>query len=112
MRGSYCFGVLAAAVVLLSGCGDDRVSRAVGARCDFDRECDEECHRGDDYPGGFCSVSCRTDDDCPEDTVCAPQREGGICLFPCTEDAGCKWLGATWECKSQVGASSMVCLGD
>lgn len=108
---------LVSALVVLGGlavgCADSSVSRAVGARCDYDRECDGRCLTGGDYPGGLCSIACRDDDDCPSSSRCAPQRAGGICLLACDDDAQCRDLmGSTWECKSQVGASGMVCLGD
>jgi hypothetical protein len=91
--------VLGACGMLVGGCGGEAVSRAVGARCDLDRECDERCLApGADYPGGFCTVSCDTTPDCPGDAVCA-DLEGGVCLFNCVGDADCGFLGTAWTCQ-------------
>ncbi|HRC55842.1 MAG TPA: hypothetical protein PKU97_07955 [Kofleriaceae bacterium] len=106
----WVFTVLALASV--AGCADAPVSRAVGARCDTDRECDERCYTGGDFPGGFCSIGCRSDTDCPQDARCARQLAGGICLLSCADNAACEFLGPAWECQALSGASGKVCLGD
>ncbi len=111
-RTALLLALAGAAAAWLVGCADSDVSRAVGARCDTDRECSESCYTGGDFPGGFCSVHCRDDGDCPGDTRCAPQLEGGICLFACRSDSDCDFLGSRWSCESQQGASGNVCLGD
>ncbi|MCE9579764.1 MAG: hypothetical protein K8W52_41995 [Deltaproteobacteria bacterium] len=86
------------AAVVFAACGDDPVSRAVGARCDLAAECDERClGPGGDWPGGFCTVSCDTSDDCPGEAACVA-NEGGVCLFVCAIDADCAFLGTGWGC--------------
>ncbi len=103
---------LAAAVLLVSmlllGCGKSDVSRTLGARCESERECDDLCLTGDDFPDGFCSVSCDSDDDCPDDARCV-RHQGGRCLFACDRDEDCEFLGDKWECKDESNASGQVC---
>ena len=92
------------------------MSRAVGARCDDNSECDERCQSGSDYPGGFCTVSCDSDGDCPSGSRCVA-RDSGICLFGCRieDEAPCSFLGVGWECESEdaIGDGEVtVCTGD
>ena len=97
--------------VAASGCGSSDVTRAVGARCASERECDELCLTGGDYPDGFCSLRCEDDGDCPGDTRCA-REQGGVCLFKCEEDNECEFLGEKWDCEGAPNASGRVCRGD
>lgn len=110
MRGLSVWVCLALAGA--AACADSEVSRVLGARCDSDRECDQRCETGNDFPGGFCSLHCRTDGDCPDGARCAPQLEGGVCLVACRGNSDCDFLGSRWGCVSQSGASGNVCLGD
>ena len=108
--------IVIAATGALCACGSSDVSRAVGARCDSDSECDERCQSGDDYPGGFCTVSCDRDDDCPSGSQCIA-RDSGICMLGCRIEAedGCGFLGVGWRCESVAAVSEgevTVCIGD
>ena len=110
-------GVLGAvaAVATLGSCQSSDVSRAVGARCSTNSECDQRCLApGTDYPGGFCTTACNSRNDCPNGSTCA-DREGGICLFECTVETDCEFLGANWHCKAADlrggGIKVMVCAG-
>ena len=104
-------------IALAAACGDDGVSRAVGARCEAARDCDERCLAPDaDYPGGFCTISCESSDDCPSDATCV-DTEGGICLFSCVDDPGCTFLGPGWACRERdlranPDTKVKVCRGD
>ena len=110
-------GVLGAVATLgtLGACQSSDVSRAVGARCSVNSECDQRClPPGTDYPNGFCTTACTSRNDCPNGTTCA-DREGGICLFECTVETDCEFLGANWHCKAADlrggGIKVMVCAG-
>ena len=101
---------------VLAGCGDDDVSRSLGARCDRVDECDDRClGPSGDYPEGFCTVDCTTSSDCPDVGECV-DREGGVCLFPCTSDDSCRFLGPGWTCHEDSrhddpAQKVMVCRG-
>lgn len=103
-------------IVLVAACGDDGVSRAVGARCDTERDCDERCLAPSTaYPDGFCSLSCESSDACPSDATCA-DVEGGVCLFSCVFPEDCAFLGPGWTCREQdlrvdPSRKVKVCLG-
>lgn len=98
----------------LVACDSSDVSRAVGARCDRDTECDERClEPHPDWPDGFCTLSCDSDVDCPADTACI-EDEGGVCTFRCAGEADCAFLGAGWTCQTRNGkpeGTVMVCRG-
>jgi hypothetical protein len=105
---------LALALVLLASCQNADVSRAVGARCDTNADCDTKCLVPDgDWPGGFCTMLCDSDTNCPEGTRCIDQ-DGGVCAFACTTDPDCTFLGA-YTCQSRDshggGAKVDVCRG-
>lgn len=107
-------GMLGASVAL-GACQSSDVSRAVGARCSVNSECDQRClPPGTDYPGGFCTSACNGRSDCPTGATCA-DREGGICLFECSVETDCEFLGAGWHCKAVDlrggGIKVMVCAG-
>jgi len=81
------------------------VSRAVGARCDRNSECDQRCLPPSQYPGGFCTLACDTNDACPGRSVCADidtsvnaEEVDGVCLFPCSNASFCEFLGEGWDC--------------
>lgn len=103
---------LAVIAVIALGCQSSDVTRAIGARCSSDHECDERCLTGDDFPDGFCSVSCDNDGDCPSDTRCVKDQGQGSCLFRCDDDDDCSYLGQKWECEGAQNASGRVCRGD
>lgn len=102
--------VLAAAAC---GHGDGDIDEVIGDSCSDDRDCEERCFIGGDFPGGFCSRACSTDNDCPADTFCMSES-GGVCMFACpTFD--CARLGPGWECRSesrQNGGDVNVCSGN
>ena len=106
-------GLLALA---LFSCGDDNITREVGARCDQKSDCEEICLVGENFPGGFCSTSCFNDDDCTGDSLCVDFSEIGVCLFSCTQSTGCEFLGPGWECVEAQSSSSedtaQVCRGE
>ena len=97
------------------------MTRAVGARCDNDTDCDDTCQDGDDYPGGFCTLSCDSSEGCPKGARCV-DRDNGICLFGCipTEPGSaandCSFLGVGWRCETKNarddGREVTVCVGD
>ena len=100
--------------LLVGACGHDDgdIDETIGAECVDDRDCDDRCYQGGDFPGGFCSQACATDNDCPVDAYCMEQ-EGGVCMFVCPE-FDCNRLGPGWECKSkhrQNGGDISVCSG-
>ncbi len=101
---------LAMAVVLMLGCSTSDVSRSLGARCESERECDELCLMGNNFPDGFCSVTCESDADCPDDARCV-RGQGGRCLFRCNDDDDCQFLGDEWDCENESNASGRVCRG-
>lgn len=106
------FVILCALFVTACGHGDGDIDETVGAVCSSDRQCDDKCFMGGDFPDGFCSLSCATDNDCPDDTFCM-EAQGGVCMFACP-DFDCSRLGATWECKSKKrenGGEITVCSG-
>lgn len=106
----------ALALVLLlfifTGCGDTEDDRLVGAECRGDRDCEEMCLQGNDYPGGFCSMRCGHSRDCPDSTACV-EKDRGVCLFRCDRDSDCP---RGWECEDlrREGQSGKthVCIGD
>lgn len=108
---------IAVLLALLAGCGDDEVSRTLGARCDRPADCADRClGPSGDYPDGFCSVDCASSGDCPRDGECV-DREGGVCLFACRGDVDCEFLGPGWTCKeddlrADPARKVMVCRGD
>jgi hypothetical protein len=75
------------------GCyGEDIVGNhgvLVGGPCGGDRDCDDVCLGGGDFPGGTCSVECRDDRDCPRGTACI-DKKGGVCLLLCDRNADCR----------------------
>lgn len=106
------FGCLLA-FSLATACGNDGVGNDgayVGGSCQDDRDCDEECLRGGDFPDGTCSVSCKVDDDCPSGTYCI-DKEGGQCLLSCDRPADCRG-GYTCKGENNKGHSgeSLVCI--
>lgn len=101
-------------LLFLVGCGRDPgdVDSYIGATCSTDRDCDERCYLGGNFPGGFCSITCRSDNDCPSDTVCI-DHEGGVCMFLCSE-FDCARLGRGWACHDEdrvSGGKDIVCSG-
>jgi hypothetical protein len=106
---------LAVLALWIAACGENDVSRMIGARCDDSDECDGRCLTPDDSaPGGFCTLPCDDDSDCPDDAACV-EAEGGVCLFTCRSEAGCSFLGAGWSCLEsdrRPEGTVMVCRGE
>jgi len=104
--------MLCALLVGACGHGDGDIDETIGATCKDDRDCDQNCVMGGDFPGGFCSLNCDTDNACPDDSFCM-EAEGGICQFACPA-FDCDRLGPGWECKSKKrrnGGETSVCSG-
>lgn len=102
-------------LVLAGACQSSDVSRALGARCATDSDCDEKClEPSADWPGGFCTLICDTDDDCPGGSRCTTEDDG-VCEISCGSDADCAYLGAytcvAYDSKGG-GTKVMVCRGD
>lgn len=94
--------LVAIALVFAAGCQSSDVSRAVGARCDTDRDCDDRClGPSSDFPAGFCTLTCANDDDCPGDTACVDEEGTGVCLYLCQTDPGCAFLGNGYTCQER-----------
>jgi hypothetical protein len=103
------FGLLVGAC----GHGDGDIDETVGDSCATDRDCDDRCFTGGDFPGGFCSLGCSSDNDCPGDTYCM-ESSGGVCMFACPA-FDCSRLGPGWRCdneKRRNGGEISVCTGD
>jgi len=87
----------------------------VGGRCSKDGDCAERCARGNDFPGGYCTVTCRRDADCPSGTLCI-EKNDGICLVPCSGQVSCAGFGPEYRCDN-LGRQGMkdvdadVCVG-
>ena len=93
----------------LVACQDSAVSRALGAECTTDHQCDDVCATGGAWPDGLCTLSCMTDADCPSEAACIGDL-GGICAFRCAADPNCAFLGSAYRCKQRDQV--MVCRGD
>jgi hypothetical protein len=104
---------LALAMTALTACGGpDEVGNdgdLVGGSCIDDLDCQFDCERSGDFPGGTCTVPCDFDEDCPGGTFCI-ETDGGICLLGCDFEEDCR-IGYT--CKGRPnrgrGGESLVC---
>src|SRR5262245_53543464 len=104
--------IVAIAVLLIAGCGNDGIDREIGATCVTDRDCVDRCYNGPEFPGGFCSLQCQSDLDCPIDTLCM-STNGGTCMFECPQ-FDCGRLGPGWRCRLRshaAGGDANVCSG-
>jgi hypothetical protein len=104
-----------AAFLVFGGCGGDGVSTTgdlVGGSCEDDRDCEEDCVRTGDFPGGMCTVVCSEDRHCPGGTYCI-DRESGICALGCEVPGDCR-PGYTCRGEDNRGHSgeSLVCIDD
>ncbi|MCA9669494.1 MAG: hypothetical protein KC503_28060 [Myxococcales bacterium] len=109
---------VAAAVMLLAvasapACGGDSVGNqglTVGGSCANDRDCDQKCLTGGDFPQGTCSVRCSNDAQCPGGTACV-DKDGGYCLLTCDFSSDCRG-GYTCKGKKRVDKSGevLVCI--
>ena len=77
--------------LIVAGCGhsDGDIDETIGDTCSDDRDCDQRCFLGGDFPGGFCSLACETDNDCPGDTFCMSES-GGVHGRTNAAKAGCR----------------------
>ena len=102
-----------ACVLALAACQSSDVSRALGARCTSNADCDQKCMvPSGDWPGGFCTLVCQHDSDCPDGAHCIDEA-GGVCAFACTGDAECTFLGTGYHCQDAgaQGSQVKVCRG-
>ncbi len=104
------------AVVFLIGCNSGhrlgQIDPEIGASCSSDRDCQDRCFVGGDFPGGFCTLTCASDRDCPSDTFCM-DVQGGACMYICP-DFDCARLGGGWSCRDTGrigGGQAAVCRG-
>lgn len=107
------FVILCALALAACGHGEGDIDEVVGDACTSDRQCEQRCFLGGDFPGGFCSLTCDSDNDCPSDTFCMSES-GGVCMFACP-GFDCSRLGAGWACREESrknGGSITVCSGD
>jgi hypothetical protein len=107
---------IAILLLALAGCQSSEVSRAIGARCDLNADCDEKCLAPDaNWPGGFCTLICDTDTKCGDHAVCIQEQGGGLCAFRCAADPDCAFLGAGYTCMAIDGHTGgrkvMACRG-
>lgn len=90
-------------------------SALVGGRCDGNKDCQERCVTGGDYPGGMCTVSCNDDRDCPSGSACV-DASGGVCAPLCGGKGDCDPFGPGWACRDRKlkhGPGQVtVCRGD
>lgn len=92
--------------------GDDVGNQGdyVGGSCSDDRDCDEQCVEGGDFPDGTCTVACNDDGDCPSGTNCI-DKKGGVCLLTCDTPSDCR---GGYTCKGEKnnghGGDSLVCI--
>ena len=102
-------------VAALAACNTSDVSRAIGAICDSNDECDQRCLLpSPEFPQGFCTISCDDHNDCSGGALCV-DIDGGVCLFACEADVNCEFLGDDWMCRAidaRVGAQVNVCHGN
>lgn len=102
--------------LFVAACGghdEGDIDNVIGSACTTDRNCDNRCYLGGDFPGGFCSIPCASDNDCPSDTLCM-QKEQGVCMFACPQ-FDCSRLGAGWGCHDEdrlSGGKANVCSGN
>ncbi len=100
----------ALALIALLGCQSSDVSRALGAECTSNKECDDVCAVGADWPDGMCTQSCMLDADCPVDAACTDDL-AGICAYRCTVDENCAFLGIGYHCATLAKSQEAVCIG-
>ncbi|MDB4959351.1 MAG: hypothetical protein JWO36_6920 [Myxococcales bacterium] len=95
-------------LLALAGCQSSDVSRAIGARCDLNAECDEKCLVDSHWPGGFCTLICDTNQKCGDHGVCIQEQGGGLCAFSCGSDPDCAFLGTGYMCQMVDGHTGGV----
>jgi len=86
--------------------------RDVGAACETDRDCTDECEESDAFGDGMCTMDCDDDNDCPDGTVCLL---GGLCAVECDNDRDCEAFSQGFECRDTLdrGLDRVeVCLDD
>lgn len=89
--------IVAAAVALASGCGDDATEAdrlGIGAACTASAVCETvdeielECLT--QFAGGYCGLEgCEGDDDCPEGSACVTDNGTNYCFRLCIEKPDC-----------------------
>jgi len=109
------------ALLLTTGCGDDRPpgtagneSTLVGGPCEDNLECDERlCQKGALFPDGICTISCPSSNLCPSGSSCAETTLGWLCLVDCDTNSDCR-EGYACESMTEAGTSGsstvLVCI--
>lgn len=109
------FCPLAFLVVTLTACPPVGPNgRDVGAPCDSDRDCTDQCAEQKEFDDGMCTIECDDDHDCPDGTVCI-LNGGGVCAISCDRDSDCDGFAQKFECKETVTPNferEEVCLAD
>jgi len=106
--------LIATTTLLLAACGhgNGSIDDTIGGACFSDRDCDDRCYSGGDFPNGFCSRPCIDDLDCTDDAYCMAE-EGGTCMYYCPPFE-CARLGPGWTCHEKDrknGGKANVCSG-
>ncbi len=110
--GQGCLLAAFALALALAACGGGVgfYGEVVGGSCSANRDCEERCLTGGDFPQGTCTVSCSSDSDCPSGTYCI-RKEGGVCLLGCRDPSDCR---DRYSCKAERneghGGDSLVCI--
>jgi hypothetical protein len=116
--------VVASALLVLVGCGNDPESAVPYGECHY-QAAGETCSDGAsvcqasviDQAWNLCSFACVHDDDCPPADgfpvapICAVSRNGTQCVLPCAEDDGSCPDGAECASADQIGGETRwLCL--
>ncbi len=121
MRLPSAISISLLALLVTSGCGDDRPpgtagndSTLVGGPCEENLDCDEKlCQMGALFPDGICTISCPSSNLCPSGSSCAETGLGWLCLVDCEENSDCR-EGYSCEAMTEAGTSGgstvLVCI--
>jgi hypothetical protein len=91
-------------LLALASCGEITASpesKAVGAACTADAQCDQTCLVDERHFAG-----------CPSGSVCLAE-EGGVCVVSCLTDADCAGFGRGFVCDEDElqngGGAASIC---